>query len=803
MVRYPLLRLGAVLVLLASGLGLVWTDLATAQAPDAGVEMTVTPYLGGYVKYGEWLPLRVNLSNDGKDLTAEVRTEIAGSSGQAVYAAPAPLPSGARKEVTLYILPPTFSQEITVRLVQGDQILAEAQVGVLSHPQNAYLIGIVSSDRDAFSPLVGLAPPGRAYTNLVHISLGDLPERAEPLRSLDSLILSDVDTTSLTPAQGEALRAWVELGGRLLIGGGAGARRTLSGLPDALRPVQLGDTVELAALDGLAEFVGEPVQVPGPFLATLPAIYEGRPIISQDSQPLLVQTSLGDGWVAYLALDPAARPFDAWAGALPFWRNLLEPGSALPTNVPSDIPPRVLESEQMNYALSNLPALDLPSIRWLGLLLGLYILLVGPVNYLALRRWRRLDWAWLTIPALTLVFSVGGYGLGYRLRGSDVIINQVSIIPIRGEEGQALVRSYVGIFSPTRSDYDVRVGGDALVSPLSYDPGRWGGSPNVYGDLDVLQGDPTLVRGLGVNQWAMQSFQAETWMDADGLMIETALTIEDNQVRGAIHNGLGHPLQEMILVSGYRYARLGDLDSGEEKEIEATLQGGEVGGAPFPWALFEQSFQGSGPPPRETMLRQSVLEAYFHTNWGLPTATGSLTLLAWTDLGPLDVQVAGVRASQMQTTLVVTHLPLPVVDGRVSLPPGLVSGRLIEMEGETGGCGPTGQVYVGQGQAVLEYQLPSALRGLEPTALTIHAGSEGGPAGGLPVLSLYDWAAGEWVELEGVESGSPYNVTDPACFVNPAGGAIRLQARGDNPQGGNCYQFNLGLESELVKRGVE
>lgn len=793
MPRRVLLKFGTALLLFSFILSLAWIKPAVAQTNN--MTMTITPYLGGHAKYGEWLPLRVSLSNAGDDLTAEVRAEIAGSSGQAVYAAPAPLPTGARKEVTLYVLPPTFAQEIAVRLVQDDKILAETQVKVALHSHDEYLIAAVAPDPDDLALLSGLALQGRASPQFVPLSLDDLPERAEPLRSLDCLILTSVDTTSLTPSQGEALRAWVEQGGQLLIGGGIGARLTLAGLPESLWPVRVGNTVELTALDDLADFAGEPIRTPGPFLATFPIEHQGWTVIRQGEQPLLIQKTLGEGWVGYLALDPAASPFDAWAGTLRFWQKLLEPGSALPPNVPSDIPSHVLKSEQMNYALSNLPTLDLPSIRWMALLLGLYILLIGPVNYLLLRRLRRLDWAWITIPTLTVTFSLGGYGLGYSLRGNEVIINQVSIIPLSPEGVRPAIRSYVGLFSPTRQDYDVRVGGDALVSALSYDPGRWGGSPYVQGTLDVLQSDPVLVRGLGVNQWAMQSFQTETWLDADELTLDADLAIENNRVRGTAHNGLGRPLQEMVLVSGQRYARLGDLDTDESREFEATLQGGEMG-SPFPWGLFEYYFQGSGSPSREAMLRQSILEAYFQTNWGPAVALADLTLLAWTDLNPLDVQVADVRATRLQTTLVVAKLPLPVVDGQVSLPPGLLAAQLIEVEGEAGDCGSSGQVYIGQGRAVLEYQLSPTLRGLEPTALTLHASpAAGNPAAALPQLSLYDWTVDEWVELGDVETGQPYAIPDPVRFVNPAGSAIRLQAQSDDFRG-ICYQLDLGLEGE-------
>jgi hypothetical protein len=792
-------RLQAALLLLFTVPGLA---TASPKAQTDNVTLTVTPYLGGHVKYGEWLPLRVSISNTGDDLNAEVRAETAGSSGQALYAAPVPLPAGARKEVTLYVLPPTFAQAINVRLVQGEQILAQAEgVPVSPHPQNEYLIATLAPDPDAFATLHGLTLPGRAQTRPIPLVLDGLPERYEALRSLDGLILTGVDTSAMTPAQGEALHAWVERGGRLLIGGGAGAQRTLAGLPESLRAVQLGDAISLASLEALGEYAGAPVQVPGPFLATLPAgDVSGHTwtTIRQAGQALLVQKTLGEGWVGYLALDPAASPFDAWAGALPFWQKLFEPGAALPSNIPVDIPQRVLEAEQMNYALSNLPALDLPSVRWLALLLGVYILLVGPANYFLLRRLRRLAWAWVTIPVLTLTFAAGGFGMGSRLRGSDVIINQISILPLPSEGGRLSARSYVGLFSPSRQSYDIRVGGQALISPLSYDPGgRWGmPDPNLYNTLDVLQGDPALVRGLGINQWAMQSFQAETVIDANALALDIALTVQDNRVQGSLRNGLERPLREMILVVGNRFAELGDVDAGQQIEIAAPLQGGDTG-TPFPWALFERFYSGPNAPPREMMLRQSILEAFFHTSWGPSQTLANPTLLAWTDLQLLEVEVVGVRPAREQTTLIAAPVPLSVVDGRVKLPLGLLSSQMVEIEGEAGDCGPN-RIYIAQGRVTLEYQLPATLHSLKPTALTLQVLPLEGMPGQPSFISLYDWSSGDWTALDKVEANRPYSVPHPELFVNPVGGTIRLQAgrEQENRQGG-CYQFDLGLEGEI------
>lgn len=794
-------RLGTLLVLLAGVLSPVGWSAVAAQS--AGVTMGVTPLLGGHVKYGEWLPLRISLNNAGGDLEAEVRTEIAGTAGLAIYAVPVSLPAGARKEVILYVPPPSFAQEFETRLVSGDQVLVSTRFSVITHPQNSYLIGLLTEDPQALQALNALALRQRGLVQAFRLSLADLPERAEALRSLDCLIVNDVDTTALKPAQVEALQVWIAQGGRLVLGGGAGAARTLAGLPEALRPVELAAPTELAALPALADFTGEPVQVPGPFVATLPASLRGHALLRQDGQPLLVQESQGAGWITYLALDPTTSPFDAWAGILLFWQKLLEPGSALPSNTPIDIPQRSLEAEQMSYALQNLPSLAPPSVRWLAILLGIYVLLVGPVNYLLLRRLRRLEWAWLTIPALTLAFSAGAFGAGYRLRGSDLIIHQISVIPLTEGGTVYPVRTYVGLFSPSRESYQVQVDGDPLISPMSVYAPWMNAAPldTGVGALNVLQGDPALVRGLTVNQWAMQTFEAETLWPAGDQTVETDLYLEGDRLRGTLRNGLDYPLEGIVVLAGNRFVQLGELAAGAERTVDEPLAGSTTGSS-IPWALFELPSNMPAPSSasdaeRRRMLRQSILESYFHTNWGQPQVPEGLLLLAWTELSPLNVQVAGLlRAAPLQTTLIVKSLPLPVREGSVVLAPGLIPGQITGSQGDGGDCGG-GRFYVSRGSVTMEYTLPAQVRGLTPTGLTVLAAPMDvtmNPS--LPTIQLYDWAARTWVSVKGITAGVSLPVADPARFVDAATGLVRLQALRDDGIG-SCYQLDVGVEGVL------
>ena len=84
-------------------------------------------------------------------------------------------------------------------------------------------------------------------------------------------------------------------------------------------------------------------------------------------------------------------------------------------------------------ALSGIPSVTLPRLDQLFLLLTAYILAIGPITYLILRRRDRREWAWLTMPVTIAAFAVITYVFGVGLRGTSAAVNELAIV--RGAAG--------------------------------------------------------------------------------------------------------------------------------------------------------------------------------------------------------------------------------------------------------------------------------------------------------------------------------------------------------------------------------
>jgi hypothetical protein len=387
-----------------------------------------------------------------------------------------------------------------------------------------------------------------------------------------------------------------------------------------------------------------------------------------------------------------------------------------------------------------------------------------------------------------LLFSAGAFALGFNIRGSDVIVNKISMLTFDTRGEAASMQSYVGIFSPERSVYTLSFPGRALVAPIAIEGNLWGpwgpgGPAGDYARVEIVQGEPAQARGVQVNQGAMQGLQIEA-PAPPAWSIESDLTWDGNRLRGMLVNRTSEAIVDAVIVHGGRFARLGDLSPGQTQQLDLPLQG--TSGMSFPYFLFEEAFRTVGPsgPPRETQVRQQLLESQYQSYNGPPQPPDRLTLIGWMRRSPLDVQVTGVRSASQQTSLVIAELGAHYPPGPIHLPFGSLPVRLVDMQGNVGVCGSNGEVYVDvNSSATLEFRLPEELIDLDVTRVAWRIG--GGDA---PTIEVVD-RAGEWHKPDGPE------LNDPARFVL-ADGTLRLKTSNTGNSVG-CLRYEIEVEGEL------
>jgi hypothetical protein len=767
----------------------------TALASDVTLE--ARPLLAGNVRPGSWAAVSVLLSNEGPSLSGELRIRSS-QQGRSQYGVAVELPSGARQQHLLYAQPPLFGSRLHVDFVSGNQVLQTLEVPIKAHNAWSPTIAIVAERPEGIQAAINEAGRNRQEesASVIVLSAADLPPRVEAWAVIDRLIWQDVDAGALEPEQLDALRLWVSAGGRLVVVGGTAGVGPLRGLPDELLPFEPTQTVQVARSD-LVPLIGQ-AGASGGHVPALSGQLRGGSVLARNTAGDVVaaQTTFGQGVVTLVGINPAERWLADSGADRVLWRRLLPVGSG-----PAINPLSLIDDSMLVAALNNLPEIELPPIGQLFVLLFAYVALIGPVNYLVLRRLDRREWAWVTMPLLVGVFTVVSYGLGATIKGSDVIVNQVAIV--RAGEGtqQGIGQVYVGVFSPTRRTFEVRVpGGALLANPSSQFQFGQAEQP-----LDVLFGDPSRLRNFEVGFGVLRGFRAEAPTAAPPITSNLRLT--RGMLSGTVTNTSDMPLEHVAVVYGGSAAILANLAAGETRSVELDT----ARSAFFMRSLSEQIFGASFPRDRAearvAYTRRSVLDQLTAYGPGL-TGTGQErpVLLGWQRLPALAVELSGERPNNVGDTLFMVPLGLSI-DSQAVFNDQTITKIITDSTGDAFGDGRG--FYMGRGTLVVEAR-PAVLEGRFRVASLEVALTQGDPrplAGrgdpisplpaeqqpdqddplgeapdprvqprweDLPIMQLFDLVDGRWLEFEALQPMRSYVVAEPQRYVDESG---RLMVR--------------------------
>lgn len=791
----------------------------SGSLPTAGVSMSVTPGLGGAIKPGNWAPVLIELANEGRDVNGEVQVTIEDNATRAsaftptpvIYSEAAVLPSHSRKRFEVDVLLPAQGNRVHVKLVEGRSLLAQQEAQFDPVSANNILCGAVTRDSQAYDVLGTIDIPGRQqHARIVSIDPADLPSRPQVLSSLDCLIVGNVSLAGLTETQKGAIDAWVGHGGLLVGIGGESWTRSLAFLPAGLLPVQPGGSAELPSLDGLAAFAKAPSPGKGPWVVSTPKASNGSDVVKEGNVPLVSIHRYGSGTAFYLAMDPTTSPLREWEGTAQLWRYIFTYVntpllSASPFGTSS-----IGWGRLPRTALSAIPNLNPPAPVWFLALLGLYVLLLGPANYLVLRRLDRREWAWVTLPLIAVATTGAVFRLAADHRGSDVGINQVTIVRSDPGVDTAFVRSYISVYSPRDATLDVLTGNGALVSAQTGAFGLGvrfgGGTQSSFGDgsapprvqpVTVLEGGQTTLPGFSATANTFSSFTVDSSARLAGGVTST-LTMDGSFIRGQVVNGTGQKISDAtVLLGDTPVARLGTLSPGASRQVSVGLSAADV---PRRGQLSAQLYPSAAARPSTAsptdLARRDVLDSAFNPffqSTGL--LNGGLTLIGWLDHSPLEVTLRQGRPALTSQTLLTAGLTVSPTSGQqLAVPPAVFQTRVLASLAANRQQGGTYDLSSG-GALGLQFDLPFAA-GFVPQKLVLHvAGSMGGTdtlrdGADLGTASWYRWSDGTWVDL-------PLAVGDNAIpnagqFVSPAG-QVRVRYSYKPPSGVASPSNDLSL----------
>jgi len=519
-------------------------------------------------KVGLWTPVFVKLTAgpDGlraKDGRAQAELAVEASDSEdvgTIYSVPVELGPGESRTLITYIKPGIRGGSIKVSLQARERTFAESVADGLSLDLGSHLyLSLGGQVPDLQAALKALAPPQSDGSSMdparetaprfaaFESEAAFLPMHWFGYQPADIVVFNTTSEPFLRtvlgePARLKALAQWVRRGGKLVIPvawehadlvrqllQNAAWQPPVPIVPPPQADVKKNAIPRLLPIEEFAQTgkgrirpfpeIGER-PVPVAFLESDKARSLAWEVWAQmrDGRALLGRMPYGLGQIVLIAFPLDRGEFLAWEGRVDFLMALVQKLDARVTAKPGQaeirFDPEAAARQDLTTDLQQaLDVFDVPVIPfgWVALFIVIYILVVGPLDYLLLKNvFKRLEWTWITFPVVVLAVSALAYVFAYAIKGRDLKVNKVDVIDFdlrtqldgkqRTAGAFAYGQSFFTILSPVIKNYTVGL----EPNPGFWDQARTG--PPLRADVVSWLGRPEWEGAYSMGRPRTQSF---------------------------------------------------------------------------------------------------------------------------------------------------------------------------------------------------------------------------------------------------------------------------------------------------------
>ena len=342
------------------------------------------------------------------------------------------LEPGAKKRLH-FLLPPRSASNLFNVEVNAQNV----NVGLQNNSQNP-VTGLLAPKNDALDFLRGLQVEKNRYYNPSQSSDAEeyhtlqavstvnhevFPTHWGALEALDVLICYDLNALNLGTEQLNAIKNWVIQGGELVI--------ISNGIPNEYKGSPLEDILPLAPKG--SHKASKTIMVVG---APTP---DAQVVSSHEGQPLLLKRPEQSGQVFYLAAPLLDTNILGKDETTSLWRSIFgsvvskgQTGGPFTYNV-----------------LDSMPELPRTEAVWVALFVILYGIIVGPVNLTILRKKDKMLLAFVTVPAVAILFAGGAYAINRILRPSTPVLREIGWLQLPAGSTTGVAAAEQILFSPS------------------------------------------------------------------------------------------------------------------------------------------------------------------------------------------------------------------------------------------------------------------------------------------------------------------------------------------------------------------
>ncbi len=611
-------RAFSLLVLTIAGLSIARADL----------RFDVFPGYDGTVREAAWFPITCEIFNDGPPIRGIIEVTPANYGKGQTQRVPVELPTGTLKRIVIPAFAPgRYATPWDLRLIDDRGKVRADALGVQPQRTVGWETKIIGSLPRSASGMVALRSIKRNQPDMQPASTRFqptmLPDNPLLLEGLDAIYLNSEVVATLRSSQANALIAWVNAGGHLIVAIEQVADVNGSPWLKNILPVEPRDIVSVARHDELTRWLIEatraetistqqdqpkpqpiprnrrnrqnmPMPVsPSPvaekdvtaftdvgrddaFAAAeirvvTGALRDGKVVVSVGELPLIVTGNRGLGRVTALMFSPEREPFKSWKDLPMFWTKMLDVPMELYTSI-NYYPGYGSGADGLFGAMLDSRQVHKLPVGWLLVLLVVYLLVIGPFDRIWLKKINKPMLTWITFPCYVIFFSGLIYFIGYRLRAGESELNELHVVDVlrNGERAELRGRSYMSIYSPSNAKYPMQstlkfatLRGEYLASH----------SGQTSDKTELLHTGDNFRADVFVPVWTSQLCLSDWWSSGE-LPLTVSVKSKANGWRVTVENHSGKAITATRLVVNRLIFDLGTLSPGEKRTMELDQSNG-------------------------------------------------------------------------------------------------------------------------------------------------------------------------------------------------------------------------------------
>ena len=308
------------------------------------------------------------------------------------------------------------------------------------------------------------------------------------------------------------------------------------------------------------------------------------------------------------------------------------------------------------HALREAAGIVVPDASFVVRILGIYVLVLVPLNWLVFRLIGRVELAWAAAPFIAVGCAIAVVYLAQLDIGFARSKTEMAVLEVQGDYSRAHLTRYLALYSSLGTSYDLRFDDPTAVA-----------LPFATGQKILLGQGRTTVEFRRARKGASGEEDVETSMvNLEGLEISSNTTgmVHSEEMIGVegglkweamggerykVSNNSRLALQGAGVVSGDKQAWIGSLDPGGAKTIELK-----------PWPEKETELWAEELEQSPVTARRAPLDGLHLRNLMLlarqTTPDDEFRLIAWTDEELPGLNVLPAASQSRQLTMVVAHL---------------------------------------------------------------------------------------------------------------------------------------------------